>query len=143
MSRISLPRAFRLGAGGLAALGLVAAAATAVLAQTPAATPAPAPAPAAATPPDGFADCASCHAVTPGEGSLGPNLFGVVGRKAGSTDYAYSDAMKAASITWTPDQLQAFILDPAKTVPGNKMDYDGAKDADTAKSIVAYLATLK
>jgi len=50
--------------------------------------------------------------------------------------------MKAAGITWTPDQLRAFIANPVKVVPGNKMDFDGASDAD-AKVIVDYLASLK
>ena len=129
------------------ALGVAAAAfATAALAQTPpspGAPPAPSAAPAqpAAQPPE-FAVCGACHEVTPGAVSLGPNLAGVVGRKAGTTDYDYSPAMKGSGLTWTPDQLQAFIVNPAKVVPGTKMDFDGASDAD-AKVIVAYLATLK
>jgi cytochrome c len=120
--------------------------ATAALAQTPAQTPpapsaAAAPAPAATQPPE-FAVCGACHEVTPGAASVGPNLAGVVGRKAGSTDYDYSPAMKASGLTWTPDQLQAFIVNPAKAVPNTRMDFDGASDAD-AKVIVAYLASLK
>jgi cytochrome c len=131
------------------ALGVAAAAfATAALAQTPAPTPPPAtatpPAPAAApmAQPAEFAVCGACHEVTPGQASVGPNLATVAGRKAGSTDYDYSPAMKASGITWTPDQLQAFIVNPSKVVPGTKMDFDGATDAD-AKVIVAYLASLK
>ena len=50
--------------------------------------------------------------------------------------------MKGSGLTWTPDQLQAYLVDPAKVVPGTKMDFDGATDAD-AKVIVAYLASLK
>jgi cytochrome c len=127
------------------ALGVaVAAFATAALAQTPAPAPAQAPAPAAEPPaqPTEFAVCAACHEVTPGAAGVGPNLAGVVGRKAGSTDFDYSPAMKASGLTWTPDQLQAFIVNPSKVVPGTKMDFDGASDAD-AKVIVAYLASLK
>ena len=121
------------------ALGLaVACLATAALAQTPAPAPAPVP---AAQPPE-FATCGGCHEVTPGAVGLGPNLGGVVGRKAGSTDFDYSPAMKASGLTWTPDQLTAFITNPSKVVPGNKMDFDGATDAD-AKVIVAYLSSLK
>jgi cytochrome c len=128
------------------ALGVaVAAFATAALAQTPAPAPAqtpPAPAAAPMAQPSEFAVCGACHEVTPGAASVGPNLAGVVGRKAGSTDFDYSPAMKASGLTWTPDQLQAFIVNPAKVVPGTKMDFDGATDAD-AKVIVAYLASLK
>lgn len=130
------------------ALGVAAAAfATAALAQAPAPAPAtppaatPAPAAAPAQPAE-FAVCAACHEVTPGLAGVGPNLAGVVGRKAGSSDFDYSPAMKGSGLTWTPDQLQAYLVDPAKVVPGTKMDFDGATDAD-AKVIVAYLASLK
>jgi cytochrome c2 len=44
---------------------------------------------------------------------------------------------------WTLENIQAFILDPGKTIPGNKMDYEGARDAATAKAIAEYVATLK
>jgi|SRR5579859_2558292 len=97
-----------------------------------------------ATPPADFAVCTSCHEIKPGGVSLGPTLFGVAGRKAGAVaDYDYSPALKAWGMSWTPENLTAFILDPAKTVPGNKMDYSGASDAATAKAIADYLATLK
>ena len=124
----------------LAVAAVAGAVATAALAQPPA--PAPAP---AATPPGDFAVCGACHESKPNAGpSLGPNLFNIGGRKAGAdADYDYSPAMKGAGITWTADTLQAFILDPAKTVPGNKMDYPGASDAAAAKAIADYLMTLK
>jgi cytochrome c len=126
------------GRMALALAALTAAAATAALAQPPA----PAP---AATPPADFAICGACHESTANAGpSLGPNLFGIGGRKAGGVpDYDYSPAMKASGITWTADTLQAFIQDPAKTVPGNKMDYPGAGDPATAKAIADYLMSLK
>lgn len=116
----------------------------------PSATPAPAEPPAqasaapAATPPADFAVCAACHEVTAEAGpSLGPNLFNVGGRKAGAVaDYDYSPAMKASGVTWTAETLQAFIADPTKVVPGNKMDYPGTNDA-AAKAIADYLMSLK
>jgi cytochrome c len=65
------------------------------------------------------------------------------GRKAGSVpDYDYSPAMKASATVWSADTLAAFVLDPTKAMPGNKMDYDGA-DAAAAKTIADYLMTLK
>ena len=122
----------------IAAAGLLAAlASTAALAQTPAPTP-------AATAPPLFAVCQSCHESTAGAGpSVGPNLFAVGGRKAGTgKDFDYSDAMKNSTIVWNADTLTAFITDPNKTIPSNKMDYSGA-DAATAKQIADYLMTLK
>jgi len=140
----------------LALAAVVAAAATAALGQPPApgpTPPAPAPpatpaTPAAAppiAPPGDFAVCGACHESKANAGpSLGPNLFNVGGRKAGAVaDYDYSPAMKASGITWTADTLQAFILDPAKTVPDNKMDFPGANDAASAKAIADYLMSLK
>jgi len=112
---------------------LAAGAATAALAQP------------AAAPPADFSSCGFCHETKAGAGaSLGPNLFGVGGRVAGSAPgYDYSDAMKKYAQPWTADNLTAFILDPAKTVPGNKMDFPGANDAASAKAIADYLMTLK
>lgn len=117
---------------------LIVAVATTALAQSPA-TP-----PAAAAAPADFGICAACHEVTAGaRPSLGPNLFGIGGRKAGSdADYDYSPAMKAAGVNWSAETLQAFVIDPNKVVPGNKMDYPGA-DAAAAKAIADYLLTLK
>ena len=97
------------------------------------------------TPPADFGICSACHESTAKAApSLGPNLFGIGGRKSGGAEgYDYSDAMKAYGKAWTADTLQAFILDPAKAVPGNKMDYPGANDAASAKAISDYLMTLK
>lgn len=119
------------------AIGLLAALATVAAASSALAQPATAP-------PD-FAVCSACHESTPNaRPSLGPNLFGVGGRKAGSVpDFDYSDAMKGYGQSWSADTLQAFVLDPAKAVPGNKMDYPGASDAATAKAIADYLMSLK
>jgi cytochrome c len=122
----------------LAAASLLAAtlSASAALAQ--------APAPTAATPPPLFAVCSACHESTAKAApSVGPNLFAVGGRKAGSAaDFDYSDAMKASATVWSADTLTAFITDPAKAIPGNKMDYPG-NDAATSKALADYLMTLK
>jgi cytochrome c len=134
MHFVSTPRTLSLAAASLIA---VAATAAAALAQEP--VPAP-----AAPPPPLFAVCQACHESTVGaRASLGPNLLGVGGRKAGSgADYDYSDAMKASTTVWNADTLTAFITDPNTAVPGNKMDYPG-NDAATSKALADYLMTLK
>jgi cytochrome c len=105
-------------------------------------TPAPA-ATVAATPPAAAQDCMACHGMAKdAPPSIGPNLWGVVGRKAGSTSYAYSPAMTAYGQVWTPANLQAFIQSPATVVPGTAMAYTGVPDPDQAKAVVDYLATL-
>ena len=84
--------------------------------------------------------CGACHTVVAGKTSvMGPNLRGVVGRKAGSTAFAYSPAMKAAGFAWTPDKIDAYLASPRKVVPGTRMAYMGmAKPTDRA-DIVAFL----
>lgn len=88
--------------------------------------------------------CAVCHTAEAGKNKIGPSLFGVVGRKSGSIEgFNYSAAMKGANITWGPDTLDAYLADPKKTVPGNRMPYAGLKKADERQNVIAYLATLK
>lgn len=100
---------------------------------------APAPKPAS------FAMCAVCHKIAKNEKSpLGPNLFGVGGRKAGALPgFAYSPAMKKANFAWTRDRLIAFITDPRKTLPGTRMAFAGQKNPRQAAAIADYLLSLK
>jgi cytochrome c len=89
-----------------------------------------------------FIRCASCHAVGgTGGGRIGPNLAGVVGRKAGSlAGYKYSPAMAKQDFVWTEAKLDAWLTAPAAVVPGTSMAFAGlAKPADRA-AIIAYLS---
>jgi cytochrome c len=84
------------------------------------------------------AHCTMCHA-----GGQGPSLTGVAGRKAASVrGYAYSAALKASQLTWTPANLDAFLAAPGKRVPGTSMMIGLPQPADRA-AVIAYLATLK
>lgn len=75
---------------------------------------------------------------------MGPNLWGVGGRQAGtSADYAFSPAMKKFAQPWTRERLVAFLTTPAKIVPGNKMAYAGQKDPKVAAALADYLMSLK
>lgn len=88
-----------------------------------------------------FARCAICHSVVAGQNKIGPSLAGVVGRKSGSLpNFAYSPAMKAANLSWTPDNLDAYLANPRAKVPGNRMIFAGLpKPADRA-NVIAYLS---
>ena len=90
-----------------------------------------------------FARCANCHQVGPSARSgFGPQLNGIVGRKAASTgDYPYSEALKNSGIVWTEDNLRAFLKAPARTVPGNKMRFWGLSDERQISDLLAYLRT--
>ena len=86
--------------------------------------------------------CRTCHMVKEGDNRLGPNLYRIVGRKAGSLpDYAFSSAMKDAGFAWDEEKLDRFIANPDAVVPGNNMKpYGGLASSDDRKKIVAFLA---
>lgn len=122
--------------------------ATTPVASAPAAVATPAAPVAAATPmaaPAQFAICSACHGTKAGAPpGLGPNLFGIAGKKAGTVPgYVYSDAMKASTIVWTSETLAAFTKDPAATIPDNEMDFPGISDPTAAKAIADYMMSLK
>jgi cytochrome c len=88
-------------------------------------------------------NCSMCHSPEPGQNLVGPSLFSVVGRTAGSiTDFSYSSAMKGSGITWTADRLMAYLKAPRKYIPGVKMMFPGLSDEQEREHVVAFLATL-
>lgn len=87
-----------------------------------------------------FALCAGCHTVQQGGiHRYGPNLHGVLGRRAGSLqDYGYSDGMRAADIVWNAQTLDTFLRAPSATVPGTRM-YNAFPDPERRRLIIEYL----
>lgn len=83
--------------------------------------------------------CQSCHSVAPGRNTpLGPNLIGVVGRKAASTPFRYSPALKASGLTWNRATLDRFLTAPTRAVPGTRMVVSVPNAAQRA-ALVGYL----
>jgi len=91
-----------------------------------------------------FVQCKACHSPVAGKNMVGPSLFAVVGRKAGTVDgFKYSDAVKASGVTWDAASLDKWLTDPKAFIAGNKMPFPGVKDAAARENVIAYLATLK
>lgn len=91
------------------------------------------------------ARCGLCHSAGPdvGEAGMGPPLAGVVGRKAASAPgFAYSKALKASGLVWTPAELDRFLKSPKAVAPGTAMPVATPSDQDRA-DIISYLATVK
>jgi cytochrome c len=85
--------------------------------------------------------CRQCHVTKEGDNRLGPSLYGVFGRKAGSAPgFTYSPAMKNADVVWDADTLNRYIENPDAVVPGNKMKpFTGISDAEQRAKIIAHL----
>lgn len=89
--------------------------------------------------------CRECHSFVKNDNRLGPSLYGVVGRKAGTEPgYAYTQSMKDSGITWTAATLDTWIADPGAVIPGNGMSppYSGITDAAIRERIVAFLKSI-
>jgi cytochrome c len=86
--------------------------------------------------------CGICHAVAAGENRIGPTLFGVVGRRAGSAPgFNYTADHKKLDITWDA-ALDKYLTNPHAMVPDTSMVYAGLKDDAPRADLVAYLETL-
>lgn len=104
------------------------------------------PAPARAAPPPAFAACAGCHPVSADRmHGMGPNLRGVVGRKAGAAAgfAGYSPALKRSGITWSAAELDAFLADPGRRLPNTSMIFPGVPKAADRAAIIAHLQSLR
>ncbi|MBN1239181.1 MAG: c-type cytochrome [Gammaproteobacteria bacterium] len=84
--------------------------------------------------------CRACHAFHADEDNpLGPNLAGVFGRRAGTGDFDYSEAMRNVDLAWTPEALEAWLANPSQFVPGTKMAFTGYQSAADRRDLIAYL----
>ena len=91
-----------------------------------------------------FERCYACHSVDPAETELpGPNLAGVVGRRAARRDdFDYSPALREAGrrgLVWDEAALDAFLADPASAVPGTSMNFPGLRNEADRRDLIAYL----
>lgn len=93
-----------------------------------------------------FQKCYACHSAHPGENGLsGPNLAGVIGRRAAERpDFEYSAALLAAArerdVVWTPAALDAFLRDPEAFIPGTSMSFVGIRDAEERAALIHFLS---
>jgi nitrite reductase (NO-forming) len=88
-----------------------------------------------------YRKCQACHSMEPGKNSVGPSLAGIVGKKSASDPaYNYSPAMRNANLTWDTRTLDAYLVDPQKAMPGNKMPFPGLKTENERQNLVAFLA---
>ena len=86
------------------------------------------------------AKCSACHSVD--ENHVGPAHTGVFGRRAGKAkDYEYSEALGKSKMVWSRVNLERWLADPEKVIPGQRMGYRLSL-ANERTDVVAYLLTL-
>ena len=88
-----------------------------------------------------FKKCAACHSIVKdGKNKIGPALYNVVGRQVGGVnDYKYSKALAEYGKSWTFEELNGFLLKPAKWIKGTKMAYAGLRKEKDRASMIKYL----
>ncbi|HEX4889471.1 MAG TPA: cytochrome c family protein [Alphaproteobacteria bacterium] len=88
-----------------------------------------------------FKKCQACHSIVAADGNkIGPNLHGVIGRKAGTQEgFNYSDAMKASGIVWDEASIEKYLRDPKGFIPKNKMAFVGLKKDSDLANVLAFI----
>ncbi len=88
-----------------------------------------------------FKKCSACHMIqADGKNMIGPNLWGVIGRKAGSiSDYSYSKALVAYAKDWSFEEMNGFLIKPQKHVKGTKMAFAGLRKEKDRASVILFL----
>jgi len=88
-----------------------------------------------------FKKCAACHSIAEGgSNKIGPALWAVLGRKAGSLpDYKYSKAMAAYGKSWSFEEMNGFLIKPKDWIKGTKMSFAGLKNAKERAAVILYM----
>ena len=88
-----------------------------------------------------FKKCAACHSIVKGgKNNIGPALYNVVGRKVGAVnDYKYSKALSTYEKEWTFEELNGYLIKPAKWIKGTKMAFAGLRKEKDRASVILYL----
>ena len=88
-----------------------------------------------------YIQCRACHSLKENEPhKIGPNLFKLIGSKAGIRDgYNYSDALSGSEIVWTVENLDLWLEKPYEILPGNKMVFSGMRKQEDRNDLIAFL----
>ena len=88
-----------------------------------------------------FKRCSACHSIVKGgKNNIGPALWNVTGRQVGSIEnYKYSKALATYGKNWTFEELNGYLIRPAKWIKGTKMAFAGLRKEKDRASVILYL----
>mgnify|MGYP000147087259 CR=1 FL=1 len=88
-----------------------------------------------------FKKCTACHQIADGgKNMIGPNLWGVIGRTAGSiSDYKYSKAMVAYAKEWSFEEMNSYLIKPQAYIKGTKMAFAGLRKEKDRASVILFM----
>ena len=88
-----------------------------------------------------FKKCSACHMIASGgKNMIGPNLWNVIGRTAGSVnDYKYSKAMVAYAKEWSFEEMNSYLIKPQAYIKGTKMAFAGLRKEKDRASVILYM----
>jgi len=91
-----------------------------------------------------FRKCVACHSLQEGKNKIGPSLYNLLGRKAGSVEgYKYSKAMKNSDVVWDEESLDKFLTKPRKFIPKTKMLFRGIKKKSLRDDLISFFKQLQ
>ena len=87
-----------------------------------------------------FKKCVACHSLQEGKNKIGPSLYNLLDRKAGSVKgYKYSKAIKNSGVVWNEESLDEFLTKPRKFIPKTKMSFRGIKNKSLRDDLISFL----
>jgi len=87
-----------------------------------------------------FKKCVACHSLDEGKNKIGPSLYNLLDRKAGSVEgYKYSKAMKNSDVVWDEESLDKFLTKPRKFIKRTKMSFRGIKKKSLRDDLISFL----
>ena len=91
-----------------------------------------------------FRKCVACHSLQEGKNKIGPPLYNLLGRKAGTVEgYRYSKAMKNSDVVWDEESLDKFLTKPRKFIKRTKMSFRGIKKKSLRDALISFFKQLQ